>query len=128
MKVFSAAEAISPAIDRTRLYLFHPFEWGTFLKLCLVACITEGMTGSFNGSHGFSNSPTHSGTPNFDIPPVAVVLIVAAVLACFVLGVVLCYLVTRLRFSFFDCLVRKTKLIGPAWSRCSEQAMRFFLA
>ena len=40
MKVFSASQAISPAIERTKNYLFRPFAWGTYLKLSVVACIT----------------------------------------------------------------------------------------
>jgi hypothetical protein len=46
MNVFSAADAIAPAISRTNRFLFHPFRLGTFLKLSLVAVITEGMSGN----------------------------------------------------------------------------------
>ncbi len=48
MQGLSAADAITPAIYRTRNYLFRPFELGTYLKLCLVAVITEGLGGNFN--------------------------------------------------------------------------------
>jgi len=36
------------------------------------------------------------------------------------------YLVTRLRFAFFHCLVRNTKEIRPGWWLYREQAARFF--
>ena len=60
MIVFSATEALSPAIERTRASLFAPFRWGTFLKLCAVAVFTEGFGGNFNFS-GPSHSSHHPG-------------------------------------------------------------------
>jgi len=36
------------------------------------------------------------------------------------------YLITRLRFAFFHCLVRNTKEIRPGWYLFQEQATRFF--
>ena len=53
MNVFSATQAISPAIDRTKRYLFHPFKLGTYLKLSLVACLTEGGSSGFNSNFNF---------------------------------------------------------------------------
>jgi hypothetical protein len=47
MFALSAADAISPAVQRTRMFLFRPFRWGTYLKLCLVALITEGIGANF---------------------------------------------------------------------------------
>jgi len=50
MRVLSAADSVSPAIQRTRELLFKPFSWGTYLKLGLVAIITEGA-GSISVPH-----------------------------------------------------------------------------
>ncbi|MGB7353513.1 MAG: hypothetical protein WBD06_07405, partial [Acidobacteriaceae bacterium] len=47
----SAADAILPAIRRTRTFLFQPFRLGTYLKLCLVALLTEGLGGNSHFSH-----------------------------------------------------------------------------
>src|SRR3569833_2185294 len=62
MRALSAAEAISPAINRTREFLFAPpFRWATFLKLCLVAVITEGLgtnlQSNANKHHASSGGP-----------------------------------------------------------------------
>src|SRR5665213_600043 len=66
MQAFSAADVISPAIRRTRWFLFEPFRWSTFLKLCLVSLLTEGGSsgGNFNAprSHHSSSSSSVSYT------------------------------------------------------------------
>ena len=43
MHTISAADSVFPAIRRTREFLFRPFVWGTYLKLGLVAIVTEGL-------------------------------------------------------------------------------------
>ena len=40
MRAISAVDSVSPAIQRTREFLFRPFTWGTYLKLGLVAIIS----------------------------------------------------------------------------------------
>jgi hypothetical protein len=128
MRLISAVDSVSLAIQRTRDFLFRPFRWGTYLKLGLVAIITEGI-GSNSGSskHG-GPSPGHGPIINspFDIPPVWIAAAVAAVLLAILLCLVIFYLVTRLRFAFFHCLVHNIKEIRPGWRLYREQAMRFF--
>src|ERR1700758_4492378 len=89
MHAMSAADAISPAVLRTKDFLFRPFNWGTFLKLGLVALLTEGLGSNFNSSSrskggGGGGSSSSSGGPlNFslaDIPPIRIAECVAAVL------------------------------------------------
>ncbi|HEX6497292.1 MAG TPA: hypothetical protein VF018_17535 [Acidobacteriaceae bacterium] len=128
MLAISAADAISPAIQRTRTFLFRPFRLATFLKLCLVACVTEGIGGNFQfGGTGGPASHHHS---NFYPPPtltagwIAVVVVIAV--AAMALGCVLYYLVTRLRFAYFHCVIHNTKEIRPGWRLYSAQAKRFF--
>jgi hypothetical protein len=128
MNVFSASQAISAAIERTKNYLFRPFRWGTYLKLSLVACITEGFSYNFNfnsGHHSSSGTGINNFTGfHFSIEIIA--LIVIAVLVCIAVGIFICYLITRLRFAFFHCLAHQTKEICPAWRLYRVQAMRFF--
>lgn len=136
MIAFSATEALSPAIERTRRLLFSPFRWGTFLKLCAVAVFTEGFGGNFNfssPSHSSpkppASSPSLTATPNFSpfsLTPAWIALIVAIVLASIVIGFLLLYLITRLRFSLFHCLAYQVKEIRPGWTLYREQANRFF--
>jgi hypothetical protein len=128
MRVLSAADAVSPAIQRTRDFLFRPFRWGTYLKLGLVAIVTEGVGSNFrsssHGNHPSGHIPmTHS---PFDIAPVWFAAIVAAALLALIIAMFVLYLVTRLRFAFFHCLIRNTKEIGPGWWLYREQAARFF--
>jgi hypothetical protein len=127
MRAISAVESVSIAVQRTREFLFRPFKWGTYLKLGLVAIITEGTGNTFNSSSHGGHQPGHG--PHFHSPfPLAAELIAAifalalvAIIAFFVF-----YLITRLRFAFFHCLIRNTKEIRPGWWIYREPAVRFF--
>ena len=129
MPVFSAADAIAPAISRTNRFLFHPFRLGTFLKLSLVAVITEGLSLNLNSSH--YNQVIHGGTPG-TMPPMSfpgewLGLALLAIAIFVPIAIFIFYLITRLRFAFFHCLVYQVKQIAPGWRLYREQAMRFFL-
>jgi len=131
MRAISAADAVSPAIQRTRDFLFRPFTWGTYLKLGLVAIVTEGVGSNFRSSSHNNHPSGH--VPHvpmmhspFDIAPMQIAAIVAALLLALLLSMWILYLVTRLRFAFFHCLIRNTKEIGPGWWLYREQAARFF--
>ena len=53
-------------------------------------------------------------------------MIAAAVLLAFMIAIFVFYLITRLRFAYFNCLIHNTKEIGPGWRLYSDQASRFF--
>jgi hypothetical protein len=128
MLAFSAADSVSLAIQRTREFLFRPFNWGNYLKLGLVAIITEGSAYNSGSSHGGS-APSRSGPvlpPSMDITPLRVAAVVAGILLALVVSMWLFYLLTRLRFAFFHCLVYNTKEIRPGWRLYQEPASRFF--
>src|ERR1700679_1636556 len=132
MQPISAVDAVSPAIERTRQFLFRPFKWSTFLKLGLVAVITEGVGRNSHSSathegqaeHGITGiSPGHmlgrgpfhmagGGWP-LNLSPQSIVVIAAAVLLAFMVAIFVFYLITRLRFAYFNCLIHNTKEIGP---------------
>ncbi len=130
MSAISAVDAISPAIQRTRTFLFRPFRWGTFLKLCLVALLTEGIGGNFHFNFPMSGSQSSSRTHIIDSPfiftPGRIAAIAAAALALIVLCFILAYLITRLRFAYFHCLIHNTREIRPGWRLYRPQAIRFF--
>jgi hypothetical protein len=128
MPAISAFDVIGPAIQRTRAFLFRPFRWGTFLKLCLVALLTEGFGGNFNFSMPGSQSPSHPhiSPSQFNFTPERVAAIAAAALASVVLCFVIYYLITRLRFAYFHCLIHNTREIRPGWRLFRTQAFRFF--
>jgi hypothetical protein len=127
MRAISAADAISPAIQRTRQFLFQPFSWGTFLKLGLVALVTEGLGGNFQSSTHGGRSSGHGPMvyPPFDFSPLQIAMAVFAVLLAIVVSIFVFYLITRLRFAFFHCLIHNTKQIRPGWQLYAAQASRF---
>jgi hypothetical protein len=130
MRAISAVDSVSLAFQRTRDFLFRPFSWGTYLKLGLVAIITEG-TGSNLNSHSSHHGDHSSGhgpmimSPS-DLPLEKIAVVVAAVLLVILLSFVVFYLITRLRFAFFHCLINNTKEIVPGWRLYGSQATRFF--
>ena len=136
MQAYSAADLISPAIQRTRWFLFHPFRWSTFLKLCLVSVLTEGFSGNFNtpgGSHSHRPGPSTSpsvptiASPYFGLSPMEIALIAGIIVFSIGLCIVIFYLITRLRFALFHCLVYQTREIRPGWDLYDAQSWRFFL-
>lgn len=128
MPSISAVDAISPAIRRTREFLFRSTRWTTYLKLCLVAIITEGFGGNFSVSWpgGGTSGHKHALLASSHLTPGLISAIVAASLLGMVLMIALFYLITRLRFAYFYCLVRNTREIRPGWRLYRSQAIRFF--
>ncbi|HUB51349.1 MAG TPA: hypothetical protein VL986_04335 [Terracidiphilus sp.] len=127
MQVLSATQAISPAVARTRDLLFRPFQWGTFLKLCAVAVFTEGASGNFNNHSGTSHSHALSSHAMTQFNPALIPVIAVFALALVALAVILFYLVVRLRFALFECLIHQSRLLAPGWHKYRDQAYRFFL-
>jgi hypothetical protein len=61
------------------------------------------------------------------LPPLLIPMLIVGGLLALVIGLILFYLIVRLRFALFDCLVHQTRYIAPGWRRYREQAWRFFL-
>ena len=139
MPAISAADAISPAIQRTRGFLFRPFRLGTYLKLCLVAVLTEGSTGgggnfNFNAGRWPHRQPSHVYTP-FSHYPIFhgslfhgpwLAMLVALALVGIVVGLIIAWLITRLRFAYFHCLITNSPWVSPGWHLYRDPATRFF--
>lgn len=135
MPAISAVDAIGPAIQRTRTFLFKPLRLPTFLKLCLVAVLTGGSGTGFNfsfplpGSHSSSHtrlSQTHFMDSHSRLTPGVLVAIIAGSLLLIVVSFLIFYLITRLRFAYFHCLINNTREIRPGWRLYRTQAIRFF--
>lgn len=128
MRAISAADAISLAVGRTRELLFRRFNWATFLKLGLVAIITEGISGNLRSSSHGAKVPEHGpmAVPQLSLPPEWIAAIVLIAIVAIVVSLLIFYLITRLRFAFFDCLIHNTREIRPGWHLYRAQAMRFF--
>ncbi|MFP5228517.1 MAG: hypothetical protein ACLGXA_12905 [Acidobacteriota bacterium] len=138
MPAISAAEAISPAIERTKYLLFRPFRLSTYLKLCLVALLAEGSSGgsgNFNPSgwarHGHTasqrpNYHPHNLFPHIALTPARLLAAMAIVALLVIIAFVIGYLITRLRFAWFHCLIHNIREIRPGWHIYREPATRFF--
>ena len=133
MRTVSAADSVSLAIQRTRDLLFRPFTWATYLKLGLVAILTEGFSSNLRSSGNHAHPSTSGQGPDFgalhEIPHQWIAYIVAGVFALallMILALWIAYLVTRLRFAFFHCLVTSTTEIRPGWHLYRDRAARFF--
>jgi hypothetical protein len=133
MQAISAADSVSFAVQRTRDFLFRPFRWGTFLKLGLVAVITEGIGGNSHINHNYNSGHSTHVYPNGpainslqDIKPEWIVAIAAALLLIMLIAIVIFYLITRLRFAYFHCLTSNTTRIAPGWHLYRLPATRFF--
>lgn len=129
MIAFSASQAVSPAIERTKNFLFRPFKLSTYLKLSLVACLTEGFSSNFNFNRGhhFSSGTGIGDFTGFHLSNEVIALIAVGVLIFIAACILIFYLITRLRFAFFHCLIHQTKEIRPGWGLYRAQAMRFFI-
>lgn len=129
MLPLSAADAISPAVQRTRTFLFRPFRLGTYLKLCLVALLTEGFGSNFHSSswshrHASTQHDTFNALSQFN--PAWLGVLAAGVVVAIAIGFLFFYLVTRLRFAYFHCLIHNVREIRPGWRLYRDQANRFF--
>ncbi|HVC46446.1 MAG TPA: hypothetical protein VND90_04315 [Terracidiphilus sp.] len=128
MTALSASQAIMPAIDRTRKFLFDRFRWLTFLKLSLVAALTEGVSIRlrYTVGHAAHAAPAASASTPADFFShwlwlIGLLFVLGLPIAVFAL-----YLVTRLRFAFFYCLTRNSSEIRPGWALYAQQSMRLF--
>jgi len=129
MRAISAADAVSLAVQRTRDFLFRPFNWGSYLKLGLVAIVTEGLFSNPRSSSSHGSQPSGQGPMNlapFHFPAQWIVMALFALALAAVVFLTVFYLVTRLRFAYFHCLIHNTRGIGPGWLFYRDQARRFF--
>jgi hypothetical protein len=144
MTPLSPLDALGPAFRRTREVLTTPFRLGFFLKIALIAALTQpsfysaSITYPVDGlqfgigaraSRHAMFMPT-AGANHFAISHGLAAFGLAALIVGVVVGVVvwvlLCYLYCRLRFTLFDLVVYKRGLVGRAWSAYGRQSWRYF--
>jgi hypothetical protein len=134
---FSAVDAISPAIEHTKRQLFQPFRLGQWWRLGLVGLLAGEL-----GSGGFRvpnlstfNLPRHTGgTQNFQssglggMDPMLLAGVIAVLLASgLVLGILLMYIGSVMRFILFDSVLARECHIRQGWSRRQGPGFRYFL-
>lgn len=130
MKVFSASEAVWPALERTYAYLFRPFKAETFLKLAAVATISEGFVVSFHFSvpNAFPFEIDTGALRSILLAPDFLPVTILGAMALFLTGVYCLYLVIRLRFAFIHSLIHQTRGFRDAARLYFVEAERFYTA
>jgi hypothetical protein len=141
----SAVDAISPALLHTKKQLFQPFRFGQWLKLAVVGLLA-GELGSSGGCNNFNfsninlphgDSSRHfleqtmqgGSMPNLSMPNLALYagLIAALVASLLVLGIILMYVSSVMRFILFDSVLTGDCRVGEGWSRRQGPGLRYFV-
>ncbi len=133
MPLFTAMDAVSPAISRWQRLLFRDFRIGLLLKLSFVALLAElSGGGGGSGTRSWGNSGGHGGSIGGWHPQSAAIssalvaaLVVFGILA-FVIGVVMFYLSCRMKFVEFHIAATEDTSVAPAWRRYGPQTWKLF--
>jgi len=120
MRILSASECISPAIERTKLILFAPFRKGRTWKLSATAYLCR------------------IGTMFFPFPLIYLMFVPAArqaggmalaaglvvgLLLLTALFVYLFHVCSRLQFAYFDIVLNRGEFVAPAWRKYGPQSL-----
>ncbi len=138
MELLSATDAIGPAFARTRSILIGPGRTGSFLKLALVAALTQPaffsavFTYPLQGAQlALNNAMQHrhavqqfSGGSGLAVAGLAIFAVIALIML--VLWVSATYLFCRFRFVLFDLVLYREGAVGMPWRKYRRQAWRYF--
>jgi hypothetical protein len=128
---FSAVDAISPAFAHTKQQLL-PFRFGQWVRLAVVGLLA-GELSSGGGCNvpnpsSFNNIPHHTGPGLAGInPALFAALIAVLIVAGFVVGIVLMYVSSVMRFILFDSVLAKECRIRQGWNLRQGPGWRYFL-
>ena len=136
----SAVDAISPALLHTKKQLFQPFRFAQWTKLAVVGLLA-GELGSGGGcNRSFTNIPMPRGdngrhfleqglAQDWSMPNLALYagLIAALVASLLVLGIILMYVSSVMRFILFDSILTGECRVGEGWSRRQGPGFRYFI-
>jgi hypothetical protein len=145
MTLLSPLDALGPAFRRTREVLATPFRLGFFLKIALIAALTQPAFYSASLSYplqgaqfafvlGHPGRGSSTGLPGYSsqfaagsgAAALGISVIVAMIVVGVALWVLMAYLYCRLRFTLFDLVVYKRGRVGQAWSAYGRQSWRYF--
>jgi len=134
----SVVDPINPALARTKRILFQPFDLGKWLRLGFCAflmALAEGGGGGGGGGGPPGGGGSGGGGPDFepvmewirDNLTMIIVVAVAVVLVCFMIGLVLTWLGSRGRFMFLDGVVRNRGAVVAPWREYRREGNSLFL-
>lgn len=132
----SAVDTISLAFEHTKRQLLQPFRFGQWTRLAVVGLLAGelGSSGGCNAPSNF-NIPQQTGgsrhfletaLPHID-PALLTGLIVVLIVAALVLGIVLMYVSSVMRFILFDSVLARECHIRAGWGRRQGPGIRYFL-
>jgi hypothetical protein len=134
---FSAVDAITPAFEHTKKQLFQPFRFAQWTKLAVVGLLAGelGSSGGCNSSNfNFNQHPGatrhfmdsgFSGFSGID-PALLAGLIAVLVTTGLVVGIILMYISSVMRFILFDSVMAKDCQIREGWNRRQGPGLRYF--
>jgi hypothetical protein len=131
----SAGDAITFAAEHTKQQLFKPFRVGQWTKLAIIGLLAGelGSGGGFrgNGLHlpthpGASPHPQFPGLEGIDLALLAG-LVSVVIVAGFLLGIILMYVSSVMRFVLFDSIIAKECKIRESWMRRQGPGWRYFM-
>jgi hypothetical protein len=130
MKLYSASEAVWPALRRTYDYLFCACGWETFLKLAALATLSEGFLVSFRFTipNTFPFEIDRSALERLLLARGFLPVTLLALLAVLLVVLYCIFLVTRLRFALVHSLIHQTRDLRAAWKLYDLEAERLFSA
>jgi len=145
MTKLSPADALGPAFRRVREVMAAPFRLGFFLKIALVAALTQPgfysviITYPLQGVQAGAGAAIRHRTPmsfadtganglGFIVPgAVAGFVVVAIILGIgLVVWILSTYLFCRLRFTLFDLIVYRRGRVREAWGKYGRKTWRYF--
>lgn len=119
MRILSATECISPAIERTKLILYSPFRKGRTWKLCATSYLTMAGTMFFPFPLIYlALIPAVRGAGSW-----AVVAVVVAVLIFSAVFTWIFHLCSKIQFAYFDIVVNRGEFVAPAWRKYRGQTL-----
>ena len=122
MRVLSATEAISPAIERTQDLLARPFRFATFLKIAAVAFFAE-MSGGFNFNLPSHSNGLHGLSPALIAPFMAIAVVIGLIVL--VIELILFYIGSRLQLVLIELVATRYPLVGPLWRKYGVRTWRW---
>jgi hypothetical protein len=130
MPRLSAADAVSPAMERARSMLV-PFRLKTWLKMGFIGWLAGELAGGANMGGRIPAGhtvPVHSGggMPGIHMPQQILLIIGIVVAFLLVVGIIFAYLFSRFRFVLFDSVLKRDIMIGRGWQLYGPQAGRYF--
>ena len=132
----SSVDTIPLAVRHTKEQLVQPFRFSQWNRLAIVGLLAGelGSSGACNGPSNFNWPQRTDGSQHlFDPglwstnPALFAALIAALVFAGLVLGILLIYVSSVMRFILFDSVVAKQCHIRQGWSRRQGPGLKYFL-